>query len=110
MGALYPAVTFKNVSLLVNFGPELLTPLPFVARTVQDAAQADTEVTAVGPPKDGKYEVLFPLGTPDEGTFEWANQFLEQNTHFSELSHRMVIEWAKKSGLPQAPGKTSLSI
>merc|ERR1719320_866319 len=67
--ALFPHVSFKGVSVHTNFGPAPLAPLPFACRMVQDAAKADAVVTDVKPPADGKYEVLVPVGLPDEGTF-----------------------------------------
>lgn len=101
---LYPTVCFQNVSLIVNFGPQLSAPLPFVARSIQEAASADCETIAL--PADGaKYQVLFPVGMPDSGAFDWVDQFLEKNPSFSELSDRKIIEWATSSGLHRQGGK-----
>lgn len=44
-----------------------MAPLPFSCRMAGAAAQADTETLPSPEPKDGKYEVLFPVGYPDEG-------------------------------------------
>lgn len=95
---LYPAVTFQNASLIVNFGSQLLTSLPFAARSIQDAAKDDCEIVAL-PSKGKKAQVLFPVGMPDEGTFDWVDQFLSENSDYTELSDRKIIEWALKSGL-----------
>merc|ERR1711976_405608 len=60
--ALYPAITYRNVCLHYNFGPEPLAALPFKCRMVQDAAKEDITLTPKSPaPKDGKYDVLFPV-------------------------------------------------
>merc|ERR1711920_159406 len=48
---------------------------------------------------DGKYEVMLPVGFPDEGTFTWLDQFLEKNPQYVELSDRRILEWAASSGL-----------
>merc|ERR1712083_844864 len=49
--------------------------------------------------KDGKCEVLVPVGFPDEGTFDWLDGFLERNPHYVEISDRKIMEWAISSGL-----------
>merc|ERR1712060_226979 len=49
-------------------------------------------------PKDGKYEVIWPVSLPDEGTFDWLDLFLEKNPQYTELSDRMIIDWVEKSG------------
>ena len=36
-------------------------------------------------PEDGKYEVIFPVAVPDEGTFDWLDDFLEKNPKYVEL-------------------------
>ena len=35
--------------------------------------------------QDGKYEVIFPVAVPDEGTFDWLDEFLEKNPEYVEL-------------------------
>mmetsp|Transcript_66878 Transcript_66878/g.145853 ORF Transcript_66878/g.145853 Transcript_66878/m.145853 type:complete len:495 (-) Transcript_66878:131-1615(-) len=109
--ALHPAVTFKNLALHVNFGPVASEPLPFKCRMVQDAAAKDVVTTAITPPKDGKYEVLFPVSMPDEGSFDWLDLFLEKNPTYTELSDRAILRWAEKSGLyrPKGFGQNSRS-
>jgi len=96
---LFPHVSFRNLSVQVHFGPQPLKALPFTCRCVQDAAKADVEVAASSAPKGGKYDVLFPVGFPDEGTFDWLDSFLENNPKYVELSDRKIQEWASKSGL-----------
>jgi len=90
-------VSFRNVSLQVNFGPQALKPLPFKCRMVQEAATDDIEVRRHEPKK--QYEVLFPVGCPDEGTFEWLDEFLEEHPDYVELSDRKLLQWACDSGL-----------
>jgi len=80
--------------------------LPFKCRTVGSAATADVEVTKPSTQKDGKYEVMFPVAFPDQGTFDWLDAFLQKNKRYVELSDRAIIDWAQKSGLfkPKATG------
>ncbi|CAE8628748.1 unnamed protein product, partial [Polarella glacialis] len=92
-------VTFKNMTVQVNFGPEPLVDLGFKCRMVNDAAAADTTLTEYATPADGKYEALFPLFLPDEGTFHWLDWFLGKNPEYAEISDRKIIDWAMKSGL-----------
>eukprot|EP00927_Polykrikos_kofoidii_P025584 TRINITY_DN2295_c0_g1_i1.p1 TRINITY_DN2295_c0_g1~~TRINITY_DN2295_c0_g1_i1.p1 ORF type:complete len:987 (+),score=185.05 TRINITY_DN2295_c0_g1_i1:62-2962(+) len=102
---LFPTVNFKNVTLRMNFGPELLSPLPFRCLALQDAAQEDVEVIDLATAsKRRPVEVLFPISLPDEGTFEWLDGFLNENPSFTELSDRALLEWAKNSGLPRLSG------
>merc|ERR1712048_1456470 len=68
------------------------------------AAASDVGKAKVPALTDGKHEVIFPVGFPDEGTFEWLDSFLEKNKQYVELSDRKIIDWAKKSGLHQKGG------
>merc|ERR1712060_546639 len=97
--ALFPHVCFRNVTVQLHFGPQCMKALPFKCRMLQEAAKADVEVMKPSAPKDGKYEVIFPVAFPDEGTFEWLNGFLEKNPQYVELSDRKMLEWAVKSGI-----------
>merc|ERR1712232_306138 len=63
------------------------------------AAGSDCSVAAAKTPKDGKYDVLMPVAFPDEGTFDWLDDFLEKNPQDVELSDRKIIQWAQASGL-----------
>jgi len=101
--ALFPHVTYRNVSLQVNMGPAQLKPLPFKCRMIQTAAAADT-LAAKDPSTGGKCEVIMPVALPDEGTFDWLDGFLEQNPSFVELSDRKLQDWAAASGLQRSPG------
>jgi hypothetical protein len=94
---LFPHVTFKNLTLQVQFGPSVAHALPFKCPTLQEAASADT--VSAKAPATGKHEVIFPVGIPDEGTFEWLDSFLASNPQYVELSERKIIAWAKKKWL-----------
>jgi len=96
---LFPHVAFRNVSVHVNFGPEPLKALPFKCRMLQGAAQADVKSARSAESKDGKYEVLLPVAFPDQGTFDWVDDFLEKNPKYVELSDRKILEWAQESGV-----------
>merc|ERR1711879_1123015 len=74
-----------------------MKPLPFKCHGLQEASQAHVEVAKKA--SADKCEVLFPIGLPDEGTFDWLDQFLEKNPQYTELSDRKIIEWANKSGV-----------
>eukprot|EP00933_Yihiella_yeosuensis_P046955 TRINITY_DN4258_c0_g1_i1.p1 TRINITY_DN4258_c0_g1~~TRINITY_DN4258_c0_g1_i1.p1 ORF type:complete len:1006 (+),score=337.27 TRINITY_DN4258_c0_g1_i1:69-3086(+) len=102
--ALFPTLTYRNVTLQVNFGPSPLRPLPFKCHTLLQASKAHSEVRTSTAPKDGKYEVVLPVGLPDEGTFDWVDQFLEKNRNYTELSDRAILDWANKSGLQRNGG------
>jgi len=96
---LFPHICFRNVTLQVNWGPTLIAALPFTCRMIQSAAKEDVYVSPIPASKDGKYEVLFPVGLPDEGVFDWIDSFLEKNPQYTELSDRIIVDWAVKSGL-----------
>jgi len=99
---LFPTLTFRHLTLHVNFGPKPLVALPFKCRMMQDASAADVDAGMLAAPKDGKYEVVYPVGLPDEGTFEWLDMFLEKNPQHFELSDRKIVDWARQSGLQVA--------
>jgi len=102
--ALYPILTFKNVSLYYNFGPPL-APLPFKCRSINEVLQPDVskkkEHTVHS---EGEYEVLLPVSLPDEGGFDWLDQFLQKHPHYVELSDRALLNWCEKSGLTRPRG------
>jgi len=104
---LYPTITFKNVTLLLNFGPTLTKVLPFKVTTLEEVAADDAEVSPIAASKDGKYEVHYPLGLPDEGTFDFVDQFLQKNPNFVELSDRAIEYWAEQSGLQRQKPKVT---
>eukprot|EP00444_Apocalathium_aciculiferum_P005405 CAMPEP_0183413718 /NCGR_PEP_ID=MMETSP0370-20130417/21890_1 /TAXON_ID=268820 /ORGANISM="Peridinium aciculiferum, Strain PAER-2" /LENGTH=1097 /DNA_ID=CAMNT_0025596963 /DNA_START=30 /DNA_END=3319 /DNA_ORIENTATION=- len=104
---LYPHVSYKNATVHVNFGSTPMAPLPFTCRMVQDATKADVEVSTHKAPDDGKYDVVFPVSLPDEGSFDWLDLFMEKNPTYTELSDRMVLDWAEKSGLWRPKGSNS---
>eukprot|EP00429_Kryptoperidinium_foliaceum_P083983 CAMPEP_0176217372 /NCGR_PEP_ID=MMETSP0121_2-20121125/17660_1 /TAXON_ID=160619 /ORGANISM="Kryptoperidinium foliaceum, Strain CCMP 1326" /LENGTH=922 /DNA_ID=CAMNT_0017556503 /DNA_START=15 /DNA_END=2781 /DNA_ORIENTATION=+ len=93
---LYPTVTYRNVTLRVNFGPTPRAALPFVCRMLSDAAAADVELA---PKPKEKNEVVFPVGLPDKGYFDWVDQFVKEHPGHVELSDRKIFAWAQASGL-----------
>jgi len=99
---LYPTVTYKNVSLEVNLGPAPRAPLPFTCNMVAAAAAEDLEIPTLVKRKDGKGELVLPVGLPDTGYFDWVDKFLAENPGFVELSDRKILEWASKSGIWKA--------
>jgi len=98
--ALFPHVAFRNVTVQVHLGAEPLRALePFSCRTIGGAAAADVKVEKGAAPKDGKFDVMFPVAYPDEGTFDWLDSFIKENPSYTELSDRKVLEWAHASGV-----------
>jgi len=55
-------------------------------------------------PANTKNQVVFPVGLPDTGVFDWVDGFLTKNPSFTELSERKILEWASKSGLWRQKG------
>merc|ERR1712187_403977 len=104
---LFPTVTYRNVTLDVNFGPAPHCPLPFKCLMMSAAAAEYAEVSKLKAPKDGKYEVIFPVGLPDTGYFDFVDGFLEKNPQYTELSDRKIIEWASKSGIAKPQNKAT---
>jgi len=96
---LFPAVTYRNLTVHVNLGPTAMAKLPFTCRMVQEAAKSDAEMAVSVAPKNGKHEVLYPVCLPDQGTFDWLDHFLEKNPDYTELSDRKILEWAEASGI-----------
>mmetsp|Transcript_61094 Transcript_61094/g.170901 ORF Transcript_61094/g.170901 Transcript_61094/m.170901 type:complete len:921 (+) Transcript_61094:98-2860(+) len=98
--ALYPTLTFKNVTLAVDFGGpdgKPTKPLPFAVRMLQDAAAEDAVENQSKAPE--KPEALFPVALPDEGAFDFVDHILEKKPcKYVELSDRAVLQWATKSG------------
>lgn len=97
--ALFPTVTYRNVTVHYNFGPLAHADLPFKCRMIQDATAKDAIVAKDEAPKDGKYTAVFPTSLPDEGTFQWLDSWLEENPGYTELSDRAILDWAQKSGI-----------
>lgn len=107
--ALFPTVAFKNLTVHVNFGAHALEPLPFKCHMIQEASTKDAVVVAPPVPKDGKFDVVLPVGMPDEGTFAWLDMFHKQNPGYTELSNRALLAWAQKSGLHRQNGWNAFS-
>lgn len=107
--SLFPAITFRNLTVCLNFGHISEKPLPFKCPLIGNAALADAEVVAEVKPKDGKYEVLFPVCLPDEGSFDWLDMWLEKHTDYTELSDRKILQWAEKSGIQRRNGYAARS-
>jgi len=95
---LFPTLNFKGVSVQVNFRPEPLTPLPFRCLSLQEAAEEDVELLQADEENMEK-EVIFPVGLPDEGTFDWLDTYLKEHPGFCEISDRAVLDWARVSGV-----------
>eukprot|EP00930_Biecheleria_cincta_P017732 TRINITY_DN139_c0_g1_i3.p1 TRINITY_DN139_c0_g1~~TRINITY_DN139_c0_g1_i3.p1 ORF type:complete len:909 (-),score=260.43 TRINITY_DN139_c0_g1_i3:165-2819(-) len=107
---LFPAITFKNATLFHNFGPDPMVALPFKCNMVNEVLKKDVLVKdPPAEPKDGKYDVLFPVVMPDEGGFDWLDQFLRENPQYTEISSRALLNWCEKSGINRPKGYTPLA-
>merc|ERR1712151_643682 len=78
--------------------------MPFKCRMLNDASVGDVQVKQT--PSNEKNKVVFPVGLPDTGVFDWVDGFLAKNPSFTELSDRKILEWASKSGLWRQKGYT----
>eukprot|EP00443_Scrippsiella_acuminata_P048906 CAMPEP_0115210358 /NCGR_PEP_ID=MMETSP0270-20121206/22207_1 /TAXON_ID=71861 /ORGANISM="Scrippsiella trochoidea, Strain CCMP3099" /LENGTH=857 /DNA_ID=CAMNT_0002624013 /DNA_START=77 /DNA_END=2646 /DNA_ORIENTATION=+ len=96
---LYPTITYKNVTLQMNYGPAPCAPLPFKCYMLAEAAEADVELAPVPAAGNGKCKVVVPVGLPEQGFFDWVDAFIDKNPDFVELSDRKILEWAAKSGM-----------
>eukprot|EP00931_Biecheleriopsis_adriatica_P009178 TRINITY_DN110274_c0_g1_i1.p1 TRINITY_DN110274_c0_g1~~TRINITY_DN110274_c0_g1_i1.p1 ORF type:complete len:809 (+),score=207.76 TRINITY_DN110274_c0_g1_i1:48-2474(+) len=99
--ALFPTITFQNMTLSVNFGRcgQQLRALPFRCRMFADLAEEHHEQAQSHTSKAGSCEVVMPVGLPDSGVYDWVDRFLEEHPNFLELSERYMEEWCVKSGL-----------
>lgn len=100
---LHPAVSFRNMAVHYNFGASLM-PMPFKCRFLKDASQKDVSIKATTKPSDGQCEVIFPVAVPDEGGFDWLDQFMESHPGYTELSDRAMLTWCELSGLSRPKG------
>jgi len=103
--ALFPAVTFKNVSLLVNLGGSgALRGLGFRCPSFADLVKEDAEVSPLVKADqltDGKFSVVVPVALPEEGYFEYVDRFLERHPEYFEISERQFYNWCLKSGVTE---------
>merc|ERR1712048_948581 len=101
---LFPTITYRNVTVQLNYGPEPLAQMPFKCRMLNDASESDVQL--IKGAQNEKNQVIFPVGMPDTGVFDWVDGFLSQNPSYTELSDRKILEWASKSGLWRQKGYT----
>lgn len=99
--SLFPTVNYKGMTLHVNLGPCCIAPLPFRCTMLQEAAACDVTNSAITSSTSGQCQVVFPVGLPEEGTFEWLDGFLKDHPNFIEISNRAILDWGLKSGLFQ---------
>jgi len=104
---LFPTITYKNVSLEVNLGPSPRVALPFKCRMLSDASAADVET--VKQAAATKPTVVFPVGLPAQGFFDFVDGLAENNS-YTELSDRKIIDWATKSGLWKPKGQSGPAV
>lgn len=93
---LYPTITFQNATLAVNFGSsgQRFSKLPFRCRALGQPLIAHSERI---PSVAGERKVLFPIGLPDEGVYDFVDQFLEASPEYLEISARAMQRWSLSS-------------
>jgi hypothetical protein len=107
--ALFPMVALREAAVSVSFGAPGQRPiceLPFRARLLDDAAApTDVAPAKVMAPKNGKYEVVFPVGLPGEGTYDFLDfEFYPSRSDikFVEVSQRAINSALVQSGQSQS--------
>eukprot|EP00927_Polykrikos_kofoidii_P030738 TRINITY_DN26467_c0_g1_i1.p1 TRINITY_DN26467_c0_g1~~TRINITY_DN26467_c0_g1_i1.p1 ORF type:complete len:1248 (+),score=283.84 TRINITY_DN26467_c0_g1_i1:65-3745(+) len=100
---LFPTITYRNVTLQVNFGRVAFKELPFECRLLADAAVEDVDVSEPSPQQPR--EVVFPIALPDTGASDWIDMYKLKNPYHSELSDREVCTWSARSGFPLVEGE-----
>ena len=113
---LYPMVGVRSVSVAVNFGGGARRPaheLPFKVRMWDDAAEEDIVSSPVVPPADAVYDLVVPVGVPNEGTFGFLDHALYASEEAStkwyvEISERAAVQWCVDSGWRKAPSRQGL--
>merc|ERR1719506_1576352 len=58
---------------------------------LQEASAKDVVVSKEVLPKDGKYTAVFPVCLPEEGGFQWLDNWLKENPGYTELSDRAIL-------------------
>lgn len=94
---LFPTINYRNVAVSANFGSSPQVALPFTCHMVQDAYASHSSVTAAD--SSTEFEVVFPCCLPDQGAFDWLDMFKAKHPNYTELSDRMILDWAEKSGI-----------
>jgi len=99
--AFFPTITFMNVTLAVNFGrsKRQLRALPFKCTMFANILKANCEQSTLRPSKDGSFQVVVPVGLPEQGVFDFVDSFRAERPQFEELSDRRLLEWCKESGI-----------
>jgi len=110
---LIPMIAVRGASVAPNFGTVGGRPhkeLPFKARMLDDAAAADVVASKVTAPASGKYDAIFPIGLPNEGTADFLDfDFYPKNsgTTYAEISARGLTKLCDESGLRGNPAQPS---
>merc|ERR1719272_986091 len=100
-----------NVKLAVNFGraKRQFQALPFRCTMFADILKADCEQSALKPSTDGSFQVVVPVGLPDQGVFDFVDYYRSEHPHFEELSDRRLLRWCRDSGLEAEEGRSATS-
>ena len=91
----FPTINFKNVTLQTNFRSGGLCPLPFRCLSLSEALEEHVELAQE---PEGKQEVIFPIGLPNQSTRSFWEDFKKEKQEVTELSAGAVKLWAEKSG------------
>mmetsp|Transcript_117415 Transcript_117415/g.339462 ORF Transcript_117415/g.339462 Transcript_117415/m.339462 type:complete len:1096 (+) Transcript_117415:106-3393(+) len=103
---LFPTITFRGLTLAVNFGHGglQLRPLPFVCTMLGRMAASHCETASSH--SGSRREVVFPVALPETGFFDCVRRIREAQPELVELGEQEVARWCAKSGLKpkRAPG------
>lgn len=68
--------------------------------TCSEVESKALEKSSVSRSKDGKCEMILPIGVPDEGTYDVVDQFLKKSPgKYCEISERAIHHWCSVSGI-----------
>ena len=96
--ALFPTLTFQNVTLAVNFqspGPERSHAFGWIAQE-HLVRSSCVETTS--------QEVIIPVALPSSGLYDWSLRMREMQPEMVEIGDEMMAEWSASSGLSSRSG------
>jgi len=98
--ALFPTLTFQNVTLAVNFGSVAWQALPDGCRIFGTLLEKDHARSSVCRSK--QKELIVPVGLPGTGLHDYSRRLREENPDVLEIGDGMIEEWCLSSGLERS--------
>jgi len=93
---LFPHVSYAMCTLAVNLGPSPRSKLPFTVPMINGATKADLVESTCK--RQDKPKLVVPVGLPENGFFDWADNFKLENPDYVEVSSRALVDWLQASG------------